>query len=640
MKKIISFDVWDTIIKRKCHPEEIKLYTARYIVLKYANNLKEEYKNIYEILNLRNKIEEDLCKENKEKGFDGECRILDVFNKLQEEIFINKGQNISEELLRVEIDREKEMIYVNPCILEIFEKYKDLKMYCISDFYMSAENLKELLDYLNLNIKFEKIYSSADYLLNKREGNLYKKAEEELDIKPEEHIHVGDNIYSDIQKAKELGIETIKIEKESMEFKPEEARKFDFEFSKYKKEEKNLEDKLYNIGIKLSPLLYFFGYNIVEYAIKNKIPKVYYSTREGETFIKIHELIKENNVFGVELPDCEILEVSRMATFSASLKEFSIAELLRLWSQYRVQSVKALFKTLAIDVEKYNSYMEKYDINISEDIWEPWFNIKIQNLCHDKEFLEKINEDIKIKREELLKYFEKKKGIVNDEEQLFMVDIGWRGTIQDNIAYIFNNKKVGGYYITLYDYYNYQPENTYKLMFIKDNNIKWNEVAKMITLLEWIFNPSSGSVIEYKNGEAIRKAKKEESDAIKNTVRYIQEGMLEGAKIINNYLKVHPYEAREFEKYIYELLKDLNRNPDKELVDVYYGIVFNDTFGTGAYVKKDNKLTFLQKLNILKCRDMLRKEDWKEAFIVYNDMRYMNYFLNMKSTIKKIIGRK
>jgi len=128
MKKIISFDVWDTIIKRKCHPEEIKLYTARYIVLKYANNLKEEYKNIYEILNLRNKIEEDLCKENKEKGFDGECRILDVFNKLQEEIFINKGQNISEELLRVEIDREKEMIYVNPCILEIFEKYKDLKM--------------------------------------------------------------------------------------------------------------------------------------------------------------------------------------------------------------------------------------------------------------------------------------------------------------------------------------------------------------------------------------------------------------------------------------------------------------------------------------------------------------------------------
>lgn len=640
MKKIISFDVWDTIIKRKCHPEEIKLYTARYIVLKYNNNLKEKYKNIYEILNLRNQIEADLCKESKEKGFDGECRIIDVFNKIKEIIFTDEIEDISEELLRVEINREKEMIYVNPKIIKIFEKYKDLKMYCISDFYMSADNLKELLDYLNLDVKFEKIFSSADYLLNKREGNLYKKAEEELNIKPEEHIHVGDNVYSDIQKAKELGIETIKIEREAVEFKPEEARKFDFNFSKHKKEEKRLEDKLYNIGIKLSPLLYFFGYNIIEYAIKNNISKVYYSTREGETFIKIHELIKNENVFGVELPECEILEVSRMATFSASLKEFSIAELLRLWSQYRVQSMKALFKTLAIDIEKYKGYMGKHNINIEEDIVEPWFDIRVQNLCHDNEFLNEINKDIKRKRDELLKYFEEKKGIVNDEEPLFMVDIGWRGTIQDNIAYIFDNKKVGGYYITLYDYYNYQPKNTYKLKFIKDRNIRMNEVAKMITLLEWIFNPNSGSVIEYKDGEAIRKAKKEESEAIKNTVKYIQDGMLEGARVINQYLKVHPYEAKEFDGYICELLRDLNKNPDKELVDVYYGIVFNDTFGTGAYVKKDNRLTFFQKLNIFKCRDMLRKEDWKEAFMAYNNMEYMNYFLNTKSMIKKIIGRK
>lgn len=640
MKKIISFDIWDTIIKRKCHPEEIKLYTAQYLVLKYNNKLKEKYKNIYELLNFRNQIEAELCKESLEKGFNGECRILDVFNKMQESIFVDEIENISEELLRVEINREKEMIYVNPDILKIFEKYKDLKMCCISDFYMSADNLKELLDYLNLDVKFEKIFSSADYLLNKREGDLYKKAEEELNIKPEEHIHVGDNSYSDIQKAKELGIETIKIEKESTQFKPEESRKFNFEFSKYKKEEKKIENKLYNIGIKLSPLLYFFGYNIVEYAIKNKIPKVYYSTREGETFIKIHELIKNENVFGVEIPECEILEVSRMATFSASLKEFSIAELLRLWSQYRVQSMKALFKTLAIDIEKYKSYMGKYNINISEDIWEPWFDIRVQNLCHDNEFLEEINKDIKRKREELLRYFEDKKGIVNNKEPLFMVDIGWRGTIQDNIAYIFDNKKVGGYYITLYDYYNHQPENTYKLSFIKDKNIKMNEVAKMITLLEWIFNPSSGSVIKYKDGEAIRKAKKEESDAIKNTVKHIQNGMLEGSRVINQYLKVHPYEAKEFDEYIYQLLKDLNKNPDKELVDVYYGIVFNDTFGTGTYVKKDNRLTFFQKLNIIKCRNLLRKEDWKEAFMIYNNMEYMNYFLNTKSIIRKIMGRK
>ena len=54
---IISFDIWDTIIKRKCHPEETKLHTAKYMVLKYEKKLKEKYKDIYEILKLRNEIE-------------------------------------------------------------------------------------------------------------------------------------------------------------------------------------------------------------------------------------------------------------------------------------------------------------------------------------------------------------------------------------------------------------------------------------------------------------------------------------------------------------------------------------------------------------------------------------------------------
>ena len=638
MAKIISFDIWDTIIKRKCHPEEIKLATARYIVLKYNNELKDEYKNIYEILKRRDEIEAEECKKNKEKGFDEECRILDVFKILEKEIF-DKEMNIEEELLREEIEQEKRVIFINPEILSIFEKYKDLKMYCISDFYMSAESLKELLDYLNLPVKIEKIYSSADYLLNKRTGNLYKKAEEELGIKPEDHIHVGDNQYSDIEMANNLGIETIKTTKTEFDFVPEKGRKFNFDLSCVKKEEKTKEDRIFNTGVELAPLLYFFGYSIVEYAIKNKIPTVYYATREGETFIKIHEVIKENNPFGVKLPESEIIEVSRMGTFSASLKEFSILELLRLWSQYREQSMKALFKTLAIDIKPYQKYMDKYDIDIEEKILCPWFDIRVQELCLDKEFTEQVNKEIKRKREEILEYFEKSKGIVNDAKPMFMVDIGWRGTIQDNLAYIFTNKKIGGYYLTLYDFYNIQPKNTYKLSFIDDKNIRDNEVASMITLLEWIYNPGTGSVTGYKDGKAIRKAKDEETKIVKEYIKPMQDGMLEGAKVINEYMKYHPYEAEETKQYVYELIRKTKTNPSKELIEAYYSMVFNDTFGTAEYVEKDDKLTFMQKLNIFKCRNMLRDETWKEAFIVYNNLGYMNVLLNFKAVVRKILGK-
>ena len=102
---------------------------------------------------------------------------------------------------------------------------------------MSAESLKELLDYVKLPVKIEKIYSSADYLLNKRTGNLYKKAEEEIGIKPEDHIHVGDNQYSDIDVANGLGIETIKTTKTEFNFVPEKGRSFEFNLDIAKKEE-------------------------------------------------------------------------------------------------------------------------------------------------------------------------------------------------------------------------------------------------------------------------------------------------------------------------------------------------------------------------------------------------------------------
>lgn len=639
MDKIISFDIWDTIIKRKCHPEEIKLHTAKYIVLKYEKQLKEKYRNIYEILKKRDFIEEEICKISKQNGNDDECRIIDVFKELQKHIFKEEITDISEELLKEEIEQEKRCIFINPDILPIFEKYKDLKKYCISDFYMGADSLKILLDYLKLPVKIEKIYSSADYLLNKRTGNLYKKAEEELGITPKEHIHIGDNQYSDIEIAQSLGIETIKTTKTEFEFVPEKERKFNFGLDSIKRDTKEEQDRLFNSGVDLSPLLYFFGYSIVEYAIKNKIDKVYYQTREGETFIKIHELIKENNPFGVELPECEIMEVSRMATFSASLKEFSIAELLRLWSQYRVQSIKALFKTLAINIEPYKKFIEKYNINIEEKIVEPWFDLRVQNLCADEEFTNQIQIELDRKKEELLVYFKEKMNIVNDDKPLFVVDIGWRGTIHDNLAHIFTNKTIGGYYLTLYDFYNLQPQNTYKISYLDDKTIRDNEISNIITLLEWIYNPGTGSVIEYKGGQAIRKAKEEETEIVKRYIKPLQEGMFEGAKLINEYMKYHPYEAIESKEYVYELIRKIKTNPSKELIEAYYSMVFNDTFGTAEYVEKDNKLKGIQKYNIIKCRNILRKEDWKEAFIIYNEIGYMNVLTSIKSVMRKILRK-
>lgn len=640
MKKVISFDIWDTIIKRKCHPEEIKLKTLNYLYLTCKNELKEEYRSIYELLKTRDDIEYELCQKTKSNGFDDECKIEEVFDLLLKKV-CPKGCSLdSSDLLKVEIETEKEAIYINPDILPIFSKYKDYDMYCVSDFYMDEENLKELLHYLKLPVKIKKIYSSADYLLNKRSGNLFKKFEEDLGITPSEHVHVGDNEYSDIKVANDLGITTIKMNKDNYDFECALNRKMHYDLSGLLKNDNDEASNYYNEGVKLAPLLYFFVYGVVSHAIENNIDTVYYQTREGETFIKVHELMAKNNPFGKKMPDAKVMEVSRMGTFSPSLNGVTVNELLRLWSQYRSQSMKTLFRTLYIDIDSYKEIFDKYEIDIEEEIVDPWFNVNLQKVFNDSNFKKKIEKEISDKKKELLKYFKSSLNIVDDDKPLFVVDIGWRGTIQDNLAYIFDKKFIDGYYLTLYDFYNIQPVNTSKTCFIDDEGMKVKEVADIITLLEWIFNPGTGSVVEYKNGKAVRKAKDKELNIVKKYIKPMQDGMLAGAKEINEYIKYHPYHVDETKNVVYDLIKNIKKNPSKTLIDAYYSMVFNDTFGTSEYIEKESKLSFLQKLNIFKVRNVLRKESWKEAYIVYNNLGYMKILVKIKGAIKKVIKRK
>ena len=115
--------------------------------------------------------------------------------------------------------------------------------------------------------------------------------------------------------------------------------------------------------------------------------------------------------------------------------------------------------------------------------------------------------------------------------------------------------------------------------------------------------------------------------------------MMAGAEIINEYMKYHPYEAKETKTYVYDLIRKIKTNPSKELVEAYYSMVFNDTFGTAEYVEKDDKLSGMDKINVIKCRNILRNETWKEAFIVYNDIEYMNVLTSAKGTIRKLLGK-
>ena len=650
-KKVITFDIWDTILKRTCHPEEIKVHTLRYYYYKEYFKIKEEYRNELTLYRLRDSIEVEEYEKARERGVDGECNFREVLATLIERTHLGtekEKEALKKELPEYEINREIEKTYINPLITDIFKKYDKNKKYCISDFYMQKEDLIKILNAHGLDKKFEKIYVSADIMKTKRdEGHLFEYFSEKENIKYENMIHVGDNQHSDIDMAKRYGIETIKIPNpKKYNFDINNLGNIDLKLDNIKKDastenlakltRENLKEykkSLYNQGIEFSAIAYYYIYDIIIDAVLKGYDKIYYQTREGETFIKFHEIIEKNNPFPFKVPKAELIEVSRVATFAASLDEFNVQNLLRIWSQYRAQSMKALFKSLDIDIEKYNEYFKKYDIDKEMTIYEPWFNFKVITLLQDKEFKKEIEEELKEKRERLLEYL-KGKGIENKEgNKIYLVDIGWRGTIQDNLAFVLDKAHIEGGYIALFDYYNPQRENVAKRALIRDSKVTWEYVALTLTIYEMMFSSDTKSVAGYENGKAIRKGKKEEVDFVKNIILPIREGMIDGAKYIAKFMKERDIMEDMYLGYLYNLAREIKENPSKILVEAYYSLVYNETFGTGEYLNGRKKVTGLKRFNIIYVRNLMRNEPWKESLIVGNDLGFYVWLLNHKHIV-------
>lgn len=658
-KKIITFDVWDTLIKRTCHPQEIKMHTCRYYYNKYYEHIKEEYRNELKLYFLRDAEEVNEYDRTRKLGQDPECDFVDVllnFVKISiDSLSIKKAglseKQISEDLVNIEVEREKEKTYVNPYITEYLDKYKKHDKYVISDFYMSEKYLVKILEHHGLKKLFKKIYVSVDLGKTKRDnGNLFKYFIEKEKVLPQEMVHHGDSQHSDINMAQIHGIDTVLIPNPpKYVFDSFNLANIDFGLEKLKKEvdtkkeninklnDKNLKqykNTLYNQGIEFAPLAFFYVYNAIEEAHKKGYDKIYYQTREGETFIKYHQIIEESNCLPYKVPKAELIEVSRVATFGPSIKKFDIESLMRLWSQYRNQSMIALFKSLGLDIERYEKHFKKYRIDIKRKILEPYFYPKFLEMMKDEEFINQVEKELANKRQEFLKYL-KQIGIENRPgDSIYLVDIGWRGTIQDNIAYILDEVKIEGMYIALLDYYNVQPKNTQKSSLFDNKGVVREAVSYILSIYETIFMSDSHSVAGYENGKAIRKGKKEEKEYMKNIVSNIQKGMIDGAKHIAEYVKEREIVKEMYVAYLEEEAIKLKKNPPKILAEVFYGLIYNETFGTGEYAKSKDKITGIQKLNIIYVRNRMRTEVWKEMFLQMNNIKPYGYIFGLKQRIK------
>lgn len=611
MHRLRTLDVWDTLLRRKCHPDLIKLVVARHLLLSHGNEVAEPYRDQWALLRERCLIEGELARAAAARGKDDEYSLEQVFSRLLERVSsvpVEAREQRVEELIATEVEIEKANTFADPECREQLAAYPAERTLFLSDFYMPASLISELLAHHGLDDLAPEGLSSCDLGLNKRSGRLFGHVHATYGVAPEQHVHIGDNAHSDHRVPAALGVRTVHYlperphaEREQREglFRDRAAllNHIDHEVAQLAEpaaaELRGVARTAFLLGTRCAPLYVGYALFTAERALTDRLQQLYFLTREGEFFIEVYRrVLPEGRLAGIALPPAQVLEVSRLATFCASLQEVGTGEMMRLWNLYSTQSMMAMIKSLGIDPARVEPLCARHGIAIADPVVYPWKDARVQELFADPEFQTLIGAQVEADRALLLDYLAAR-GLGPDCRRVGIVDIGWRGTIQDNLALLLPDRTVFGYYLGLARFLNPQPANCCKAAYGPDLNraLDFSHFLDAVSPIEMLSNSPHGSTEGYRreaDGRVIarRNVDPEENQVHASFVAHFQRGVLLAGEQWGHYADNHAITADELRGHACEIWDTLISRSPQELSDAYASLSHNEVFGVGHFVDK------------------------------------------------------
>lgn len=199
LNKIVSFDVFDTLIQRPfMYPTDLfELLT---------NQLNKETSAFIDFTQMRINAEKQYRKKIELQCPSKEDITLD---EIYSEINLNYifPKKLVDKIEDLEKELEINFCYIRQIGKDLFELAKDAgkKIIICSDMYLPKSTIEKILD-KNGYKDYKKLYLSSDIGLTKAQKSLYQFVKKDLCCKKAEEIfHVGDNWASDVENARACG---------------------------------------------------------------------------------------------------------------------------------------------------------------------------------------------------------------------------------------------------------------------------------------------------------------------------------------------------------------------------------------------------------------------------------------------------
>lgn len=657
MPTLVTTDIWDTILRRRCHPDEVKLATARFLWLWKNAELRPAFNSPRVLMDARVRAEHEIATTNRARGLDDEYRIEEVMERWVGEVLRTESvphgpAEVAAELVAFEFERECEVCYADDMLPRVLADLKADRVMALSDFYMSGALMQRLVFLRAPGVKLDDVMVSCDPYLNKRSGRLFRHLHRELAGAPPAHVHVGDNPHSDVAAAASLGVRAVHfINPREEALRAAHTARFRVRVDTGRVDVSSLsrelesqftppdvfnarERALYALGVRLAPFFAGFILSAMEEAWKRAVGTIHYCTREGEFFAAVHRAMAgvcpEGRLLGLTVPADRVIEVSRLATFFPSLREVTPREFMRVWNLYSTQSIGQLLATLGVDRFAAEPLLARHAIDPAVPIKYPWQDPRAVALLSDPMFVRLLERQRNRRRDTLLGYLESR-GIRRGDRANVLVDIGWRGTIQDNLAYILPGTHLAGVYLGMQPPLNEQPVNTSKTAFGPDMRSDEPLTASLLSdvaVLEMLCNAPGGSVIGYAQGTggpvAIRESNAGEDAVHEAHTRFFQAGVLDAIPAATRWISLRGACAGEMRPGCLDLIRDALTHPAREIADAFFSLQHNETFGVGGFHDLRSSLPSSLLRGALsndegwrKLKEHARRSRWPQGYFVH-----------------------
>lgn len=575
-----TFDLWDTVLRRSCHPEALKRYSAG----KLIELLGLQGVSVDEVYRTRLTIEAQLASQNDA----GEFRLREVLLRWGGhymptcEACPSLARHI-DALERLELEKELEVTYADPEIARLLAAARG-RAYFLSDYYCSKEHLEALLDKVGLREWFAGGMVSCDEGESKRRGGLFRAAKQKLELSGR-WVHVGDNEHSDIAQARAHGAQALLWRSAESAWLKRRAQALSA------REQGSLEWGGPRLAASMGPWAYgqylapfVMGYcqYIEQVAQSSGARQILFLAREGLFFGKAYAQLYPRSAIA--------LDVSRRALFAASIATDPRAGLERMWLQYRDQSPAAFCATINAPEEAFRRLFEAKGFAWDEPVLNVAANREFTALLDSSLFRGRLIAHLDGERHAVIGYITQQLGESPRQGASYIVsDVGWKGTIQDCLARIFPHSTWKGVYCGL-ALQNDPPRNAPKLGYVADAAVdaEWREFLKESLPFEMLFNAAQGSTLGYTLSDGRWSPRFEElggeSVVHKEFTRAVQGGCLSALPEVRAAVSGQAVSEAELREIARGLWLSVMREPPDCLLHAGFSLEHNEGFGVGAAV--------------------------------------------------------